>query len=201
MYDRIIGRYRWPSLLLTFMLLGLWYAVSEQMVEWPRPPADRFLLAGGLVALAYALFAWVGPVTSYVQPRKDHVRLQTPIYRIKISYRRVMNTRTIELGRLFPPSSLSRGQRRLLGPLAGRTGVVLDLDELPIRRIVMRLFLNRFFFPPDSTGLVLVVDKWLELSKQLSGRIEVFRSARQARTRERLAQAIIPRESDTQPRK
>jgi len=192
-YDRLIGRFRWPTFLLTAMLLGPWYARLNGLIAWPPPPGDSFLLSGGLVALACALFVWVGPVTSYVQPRKDHLRLQTPIYRVVISYRRVLGARLVDLAKLYPPSSLRRSQRRLIQPHIGKKAVVVDVQELPVPRLVMRLFLNRYFFTPDRTGLVLLVDKWIDLSTQLSTRLDTYRAGRQARLDERLATAIIDR--------
>jgi len=190
-YDRLIGRFRWPTFLLAALLLGLWFANRRGLIPWPAPPGDAFLLSGGLVALACALFVWVGPVTSYVQPRKDHLRLQTPIYRVMISYRRVLGTRPVDLTKLYPPASLRSSQRRLIQPLFGKTAIVVDVQELPVPRLVMRLFLNRFFFSPDHTGLVLLVDQWMELSKQLSTRLDTHRTGRQARLDERLATAVV----------
>jgi hypothetical protein len=190
-YDRLIGRYRWPTFLLTAALLGPWFAKQQGLIDWPAPQHEAFILSGGLVALACALFVWVGPVTSYVQPRKDHLRLQTPIYRVVISYRRVLGTRPVDLTKLYPPSSLRPSQRRLIQPLFGRTAIVVDVQDLPVPKLVMRLFLNRFFFPPDHIGLVLLVDKWSELSQQLSTRIDSYRAGRQARFDERLATAIV----------
>ncbi|MCX6069273.1 MAG: hypothetical protein NTU91_00175, partial [Chloroflexi bacterium] len=89
LYNRAIRPRRRAATMLAILLLGLWYPVSMRMVAWPQPPADRWLLAGGFVSLAFALFATFSPRFAYVQPMRDHLRLSTPIARVVVSYRRI----------------------------------------------------------------------------------------------------------------
>jgi hypothetical protein len=191
LYYYAVTRYRRPAMLLALLLLGLWYPVSLDMLPWPRPPADGWLLAGGFVCAAFWLFAWVGPRFAYVQPRENHLRLQTPIYRLKVSYRRILNTRAIELAKALPPSSLSKGAQRLLLPFYDRTAVGVDLDGYPLHPWLMRLFLHSLFFAPDRTGLVLIVDDWMRLSNQLSDRLQAWHASRGHRTPRSDAAAIL----------
>ena len=183
LYRRAATRHRRTALALAVMLLGLWLLVSRGLTTWPRPPADAWLLAGGFVSLAYWLFTLLGPGLAYVQPRQDHLRLQTPIYRLKISYRRLRATRPVDLARTYPPSSLPSADRSLLAPFFGRTALGIDLDELPLPRGLLRLFLSRFFFAPDQIGLLVIVDDWMALSQQLGVRVDSWRQARQERPR------------------
>lgn len=192
LYRRILSRYRPPALLLALLLLGFWYPVGRGMLPWPRPPADAWLLSGGLVALAYWTFARLGPRWAYVQPREDHLRVQTPIYRLKISYRRIENTRPIDFAKMFPPSTLSNKDRRLLEPFFSATAVGIDVYGWPIRPGVLRLFLNRYFLATDRPGLVLLVQDWMGLSNQLASRIDAWRSAqRKPRKESRIAADIL----------
>jgi hypothetical protein len=129
------------------------------------------------------LIVLVTPSFAYVQPRPDHLRVQTPLYRLKVSYRRIQNVRPIEFGRMFPPASLSRGERRLLAPFFGTTAVGVDLHGLPLARLALRLFFSRFLFATDQPGLVLLVEDWMALSRQLNAIAERWRASGQARPR------------------
>jgi hypothetical protein len=191
LYHFAVSRYRRPAMLLALLLLGLWYPVSLDMLPWPRPPADGWLLAGGFVSAAFFFFAWLGPRLAYVQPRENHLRLQTPIYRLKVSYRRILDTRAVELPKLLPPSSLPAGRRRLVMPFLDRTALVVDLDGYPLPTWLMRFFLHALFFSPDRTGLVLIVADWMGLSNQLVDRIEAWRASRQRRPARSDAAALL----------
>lgn len=182
-YREAVRRYRGPGLILTITLLGLWVPVSQSLLPWPLPPADAWLLSGGLVSLAFTLLAWVGPSFAYVQPRKDHLRVQTPIYRMKVSYRRILGTRPIDVAKMFPLASVPRGQRQVIRPFMGQTALGVDLRGLPLRRFVMRMFFSRFLFASDQIGLVLLVDDWMTLGRQLSTHIDAWRAAMQDRPR------------------
>ncbi len=182
-YRQAIRRYRGPGLLLTLALLGLWLPVSLDRLPWPRPPADNWLLAGGLVSLAFTLLAWVGPRWAYAQARQDHLRVQTPIYRMKVSYRRILGTRPIDVGKMFPPSTLPRLQRELITPFLGHTALGVDLRGLPLSPFLLRLFFSRLLFAPDQQGLVLLVDDWMAFGRQLVSRLDAWRTANQPRSR------------------
>jgi hypothetical protein len=52
-----------------------------------------------------------------------------------------------------------------------------------MKRWVMRLFFNRFFFTPEGPGLILIVDDWMKLSEQISDRIEGWRGDDEAKSR------------------
>src|SRR3990172_7957381 len=179
LYRRAVTRHQRRALTLALLLLALWALVSREVVDWPRPPADAWLLSGGVVALAYWFFTLLGPGFAYAQPQRDHLRVQTPIYRLKVSYRRIQATRPVDLTRTFPPSSLSSADRALLAPLYGRTAVGVDLTELPLPAGLLRLFFSRLFFSPHITRLLLIVDDWMGFSQQLTARLDARRQAPQ----------------------
>ena len=182
-YREAIGRYRLPTFLLSVMLLGLWAVRGRLPLAWPPIERAPWLLAGGLAATAFFLFAWLAPGFAYVQARRDHLRVQTPIYRMKVSYRRIHNTRPVDVGRMYPPSSLRGSDRAVLRRLYGMTALGVDLRGLPLSRLVLRLFFHRLLFASDTEGLVLIVEKWMPLSNQLSSLIDAWRSAQQPRPR------------------
>ncbi|OGO11137.1 MAG: hypothetical protein A2Y93_13080 [Chloroflexi bacterium RBG_13_68_17] len=182
-YREAIGRYRLPAFLLTMMLLGLWYALGRFPLAWPPVEAAPWLMAGGLASAVLFLFALLGPRFAYVQARRDHLRVQTPIYRMKVSYRRIHNTRPVDVARMFPRASVRGSDRAVLSRLYGKTALGVDLRGLPLSRLVLRLFFHRLLFAADTEGLVLVVDKWMTLSNQLSSLMDAWRTAQQARPR------------------
>jgi hypothetical protein len=184
LYHRAIRPRRRAATLLAILLLGLWYPVSMQMIPWPQPPADRWLLAGGLVSLAFALFATFSPRFAYVQPMGDHLRLSTPIARVVVSYRRIESTRPVDVAKAFPRSLLRGSERRLLAPFAGTTALGVDLYALPVRPFLIRLFFHRLMLSPDKTGFIFIVPDWIELSRQLSGRLDAWRTSQQSRPRQ-----------------
>lgn len=177
LYRFAIGHYRRPAMLLAILLLGLWLPVTYAWLPWPRPPADAWLLAGGTVALAFWLFSTLGPRLAYVQTREDHVRLQTPIFRLKIAYRRIMSLRPIDLAIAFPPQEISRGRRRLLEPFYGEPALGVDLRGYPLHPLLMKLFLHPLFLAPDRQGFVLIVPDWMRLSNQIADHMAGWRDA------------------------
>jgi hypothetical protein len=183
LYRRAIGRYRTPTFLLAALLLGLWYPVNVGWLIWPQPPDATWLLVGGTASLVVYLIVLIAPSMAYIQARSDHLRVQTPLYGLKISYRRIQNSRPVDLARMWPPSTLSRGQRNLLAPFFRMTALGLDLRGLPLSGLARRLFFSRFLFAPDQTGLVLIVRDWMALSRQIATIGEKARAAAQPRTR------------------
>jgi hypothetical protein len=183
LYRRAIGRYRTPTFLLAVLLLGLWYPVSVGWLIWPQPADGVWLLVGGIASLAVYLIVLIAPSMAYVQARSDHLRIQTPLYRLRVSYRRIQNSRPIDLARMWPPSTLSPGQRSLLAPFFGKTALGLDLRGLPLGGLARRLFFSRFLFAADQTGLVLIVRDWMALSRQIATIGEKARATAQPRAR------------------
>ncbi len=172
LYDRMMARYRTAALLLGILLLALWIMLRSEIVTWPAESNAPWTLAGGLVSAAYAFFAWIGPLTSYVQPRRDHVRIQTPIYRLNISYRRIHSVRPVDFTKTFPPNLQPRRDRKVLRTFSGNTAVGIDLHAWPFKRWVLKLFLSRYNLAPDRPGLIFLADDWIHLSNAITARID-----------------------------
>jgi hypothetical protein len=177
LYRRAVTHYRRAALFLAVCLLGLWYPVSISYLIWPKPPADQFLLVGGLVSLFYWLWTLIAARMAYVRLRSNVLLIQTPLFRLKISYRRIRNTVPVDLARTFPPSRLRRSERNLLAPFYGQTALGLDLRGWPMSPRTLRFFLSRFFFAPDKSTLVLIVPDWMALSHQLASVLDAWRGS------------------------
>lgn len=200
-YYRVIGRQRLPSFLLSVMCIGLWYAVRYESLAWPSLDTADLLLPAGLLSLTFWVFSLLAPRQAYAQAREDHLRLQTPIYRVKVDYSRIQNTRPVKIGKVFSPSTLKLGQRRFLAPYIGHTALAIDLDEKPRYFRFLRLFLHRFTFAPDSAGFIILVDDWIALSHQLSSRIDSWRMAHNVHLRGDVSDAAYILQEDEQESK
>ncbi|MCH7587560.1 MAG: hypothetical protein IIC78_05940 [Chloroflexi bacterium] len=176
-YRRVVGRQRLPSFLLALICIGLWYGVRSESLTWPSSASASVLLPAGLLSLAFWVFTLLAPRQAYAQARDDHLRLQTPIYRMKVAYSRIKNTRPVKMGKVFKPATLRLSQRRFLAPYIGHTALAVELDEKPRYFRFLRVFLHRFTFAPDSAGFIILVDDWIALSQQLSSRIDAWRMA------------------------
>jgi len=178
LYRHIVQLHRREALLLALLLLGLWVLNLTPFVIWMSAGGERWLLAGGLVATAYWLFIIVGPLTAYAQPLSTHLRVQTPIYRLKISYQRVRSVRPIDVSRSIAPGKLTTMQRKELEPFLGKTALGIDLREWPLPRWVLRLFLSRWMLANDQQGLILYVDDWMGLSNQVTQALQTWHERR-----------------------
>jgi hypothetical protein len=63
------------------------------------------------------------------------------------------------------------------------TALAVDLNGLPMRPWLLRLFFHRLLLSPDRTGFVFIVSDWIDLSRQLSGRLDSWRVSQQSRPR------------------
>jgi NADH:ubiquinone oxidoreductase subunit K len=132
------------------------------------------LAAGAaMFAICLAIFLVIIRKSAYVQPFDDHLRLVTPFLRMKISYQRLVQTSSAELGQLFPLKKLKGRNRDLMRPWAKQTAIVLELKGWPLPRWALNLFYSPFFFPDRTSRLALLVPDWIDFSTEL----ESFRSA------------------------
>jgi hypothetical protein len=167
MYRLLLRRQRLPAFLLGILLFILGTVSWFRWIVWPEPPSERWLLGASLLSLLYWLFTLVAPALAYVQPRHDRIRLQTPFYRLNISYRRIRNTRPVDIAKAFPPGAIPRGFRRSIRRFYGMTALGLDLSSWPLPRWLLALLLGRMILAPDQPGLILITRDWIELSKQV----------------------------------
>jgi hypothetical protein len=166
-YGQIISRFRLPALLLALLLFVLGAATWFRWIPWPQPPIHRWLLAAALFSGLTWLFSLLAPALAYVQPRRDRLRLQTPFYRLNISYRRIRNTRPVDITKAYPLGLTPRGFRRTVRQFYGTTALGIDLSSWPLPRWLLAFLLGRMILAPDQPGLILLTRDWMELSKQL----------------------------------
>lgn len=127
----------------------------------------------GAFAVLIAIFLLAIRNAAYVQPYDTHLRLVTPFMRMNISYRRFKQASSAEMGRLFPPENFHGWKRDFLRPLSKLTAIVLELNDWPLPRWVLNLYLSPFFFPDKTVRIALLVPDWMRFSNEM----ESFRSA------------------------
>jgi hypothetical protein len=159
-YGQLYRAWRAPALLI---------AIACGLLRWFLPPplnsvlVESSLLGAGVLALLLFLYCLVGPRLSYVQCRPNHLRINTPLYRVVVSYNRIRTARPVE----FSADMVRESRQWLARPFTGRTAVALDLYGYPVSFRWLRLWLNEFVLPGTFKGMLLLTPDWLALSREL----------------------------------
>jgi hypothetical protein len=160
-YARLFALWRLPALLIGALCGLLWWLGPGPLALGPVRAA---LLVAAVAGLAFFVYTLLGPRLAYVQCRPTHLRINTPFFRLAISYSRVRATRPVP----FDPSSVRWSERRLVAPFRGQTVVALDLYHYPVSRRWLRLWLNEFMLADNFLGLLLLVPDWMALSRDIA---------------------------------
>ncbi len=164
-YERMWQKWGLLSLLVALASGVLWLLAPR--IQFLPSPLRMLILVPTLASLAIFAYAFIARRMAWVQCQQGHLRIQTPIYPLAISYARFKVVRPSEFGHIFDPSKEKPGRREWLRPYWGRTAVVVEISQYPIRKEWLRLWFNRYMFSPEVTGFVFLVDDWMTLSRQL----------------------------------
>jgi hypothetical protein len=176
-HQRRFQSWRWPALTITAGFAGLWWFAPQWAGVEALILTRYFLLAATGLALALSLFAIFAPAWCYVQCRPKFLQLTVPFFSIAIAYSRIRNVRPVK----FTAGELRGMRRNLVEPFVGRTAVAVDLKGYPLAERWLRFWLGGAMFLTDrSTGLQIVTEDWMALSRDLD--------AHRAEARTRLAQ-------------
>lgn len=168
---------RWGRLGLLLMLASgmLWGLAPRVLGPTPLRHLALFpVLAGGLLLL-YGLAA---RKMAYVQCFPTYLRVQTPVYPLVVSYRRILETRPMQVGKIFDLRRDRAARRSWPRRYWAMTAVIVELRKFPVREGWLRLWFDRHLFLPDGTGLVLLVEDWMGLSRQLDSFQATYRAQR-----------------------
>jgi hypothetical protein len=172
-YQRAMDRLWAATLILGLLVVAIWWWGGD-IFPLLTEPFDTLILVGGTVLVTLAFLMFLMRSMAYVQAYTDHLRVATPFIRLKVSYRRVRTTHPVEFHQLFPLSKANWADRRLLEPFYGKTVLVVELSEFPVRQQILRLFLPRVMFSTQAKGLVLVVKDWMALSTEIESFMGVW---------------------------
>ena len=136
-------------------ILGLW-------------PYAWIILLIGSIAFVLFLFRLIASQIPYIQCTETNFIIQTPLYPIVFSYKRVQGTRPNALFEIFKKDKVSRREARFLEKYAGQTAIVVDLTSYPMSLRWLKFWMTKLMFTPDGRGLVLWVQDWMTLNRELS---------------------------------
>lgn len=167
LYRRFFDRLWKATLVLGLALAGVWWQGELGLIIVVPPALDPWIFLAAIVVLVFTLFAMLARNMSYVQARRDHLRVVTPFLRLKVSYRRVRSVHPAEFHQLFPPVEAGWADRRLLAPFYPETAVVVEVIDYPFSPALLRFFLPPQMFYPQMPGFVFVVNDWMTLSTEI----------------------------------
>jgi hypothetical protein len=131
---------------------------------------DWLVLLAGIVVLGSAIFRWITGRVAYVQCSERNLKIQTPLYPVVISYKRIQETRPNTLFHVFGNAKLSRSEKGVVlgDKVGGQTALVVDMASWPMSLRWMKFWMSRLMFTPDNRSLVFWVEDWMTLNRELS---------------------------------
>ena len=193
-------RHRGLYFVVALAVLALYAAIRLLPAEtWVNVPwvrqLDWLLLLIGIVVLVIAVFRIIAGTISYVQCSDRNIKIQAPIYQVVFSYKRVRETRPNTLFHVFEKGGLSRGERKFVldDKYGGRTAVIVEMNSWPMGMRWMRFWLGNLTFSSDNRALVLWVEDWMTLNREISDYKDRWRE-RKKQAREGGQSATLSRE-------
>ncbi len=184
-YDHTLSRWYPATFTLSLFLFLIWWFLPVIRHTSQRDWQDIALLSASGITLVGTFFIFLARKMAYTRPYKKYLLLATPIFRLKISYKRIIQTKATEMRTLFPPAQLSRWQRESMAHLLKKTAVVIVLNAYPIAPFFLRFFLSPFFFKDKTPHFVLLVEDWMRFSSELDS----FRSGGDISVRKKKSKA------------
>lgn len=167
LYRRSMDRIGQAALLLGLILGAAWAWETFGFQPLFLPGSDFWLLLGAGACLAFWVFAFFARLQAYVQAYPEYLKISTPFFKMKVSYRRLRSVHSAAFTDLFPPKAMSWADHTFLEPYFGKTAVVVEVSSFPYSLRLMRLFLPAQMFSPQTQALVLLVSDWMAFSTEL----------------------------------
>ncbi len=175
---RAMGRLWKPSFFLGLLLaVLLWQAESGNLIKIDKTN-QGLLVAAMVFALLFGLFTLAAQNMNYIQPCASHFRVVTPFLRLKISYRRIRSSHSVNFNQTYPLNEMRWAQKRFFKPFSTKTALAINLTGYPLPPKFLRLFLPKQVFLPSETGFLLVVEDWMTLSTEIDSFAGTWRSRR-----------------------
>ena len=157
-------------LLCTGLYLFLYLGPADLVARFPQwpPQYDWILLAIGSIAFVLFVFRLVASQIPFIQCTEENFKIQTPLYPIVFSYRRVKGTRPNALFEVFRKDDVSGQEARFLEKYSGQTAIIVEMDGYPLSLDWLKFWMTNLMFTPDGRGIVLWVEDWMTLNRELS---------------------------------
>jgi hypothetical protein len=170
-FRRNLGLFFFAALavLALFGAIQLLPAETWINVPWVHQ-LDWVLLIIGLLLLVVAVVRFIATRVPYVQCSDRNIKIRAPLYQVVFSYKRVHETRPNTLFHVFEKGGLSRGERKFVmdDKYGGQTAVIVEMNSWPMSVRSMRFWLGNLVFSSDNRALVLWVEDWMDLNRELS---------------------------------
>ena len=164
-YGRMWQRWALPCALTIPASFALWWFAPR--IPILHAPYRALALVPASVAIVILVYAYLARQLAWVQCRPGHVRIQTLLYPLAVSYGRVRGIRPRLFAEVFNPAEEEPARRDWLRPYWRRTALAVQLSEYPLSGAWLRLWLSPYLFNPDGAGFVLLVEDWMALSRQI----------------------------------
>jgi len=186
-YGRMWQRWALPCLLIIpTSLAAWWFAPQISIIDQRLRILTMFPALVALFILVYTVWA---RRLAWVECRTGHLRIQTPILPVAIAYSRVRVVRPKPFAQIYESALANPTRRRWLEPYLNTTALSVELTQYPVTEKWLRLWISPYLLDPTSPEIVLVVNDWMALSRQIDdfrGRW-MERRSRQARRRNQRA--------------
>jgi hypothetical protein len=198
-YQWLSNRYRGLLLLLWVLLLVL--GLYDFNIR-PIFGDNVWYMAWVAAAVSFVLWLYYGVLVRragvVIQPRLLLVR--GPLRTMKISYGRINTVTSTQLVRHHAPGQQKGVNRTLVEALGGQTCLHIALHSLPKQYKWRHYWYSPFLFSELNPGLLLVVDDWMALSRQLEVARSKWHEANKAH-RQGDKRSLAARVLDEPPRK
>ena len=186
-YERMWQRWAFPCILIIPASVALWWSVPFLSITHVLYRA--LALVPALIALILLVFTFLSRRTAWVQCRANHLRIQTPIYPLIVSYGRIKEVLPQPFSQVFNPAKEKAARRSWLRPYWGQTALVVRVSKYPVRKAWLRLWFSAYLLSPDTPGFVFLVEDWMGISRQ----IDDFRTAWEARRAKKRQERVADR--------
>jgi hypothetical protein len=166
-YRRTMDRIWKATFLLGIVLASVSAFSLLRPIQLFGMSSETWIFVTAVVAFALSVFAFFARFVAYVQAQPDSLKIVTPFLRFHISYKRMRSVRPTLTQQVFPPEKASWSQRTYLEPFYGKTVLVVEMKGFPINPALLKLFLPDSMFARTTTGLVLMVPDWMQLSTDI----------------------------------
>jgi hypothetical protein len=164
-YERMWQRWAPPCFLTVPASVALWWFAPRISIIYA--PFRILALVPALVSLVVLVYAYLARRLAWVQCRPNHLRIQTPLYPLVISYSRIKSVRPNAFHQVFSPSAEKAARRRWLRPYWGRTVLLVELSKYPYSKTWLRLWFSPYLLAPDVNAFVFLIEDWMAFSRQM----------------------------------
>ncbi|MBN1179998.1 MAG: hypothetical protein JXD18_12360 [Anaerolineae bacterium] len=165
---------RWGNLgvLVAIISVIFWIFAPKLGIPLFADPLFRHLpLVSVFIGLLMFFYGLASRKMAYVQCFPKYIRIQTPIYPLMISYKRVEDTRLVQVSKSFDINKEKKARNSWPQKYWGMTAIAVDLKSLPsgVSARWLHLWFDKYLFNPERLGFILIVDDWTNLSKEMGG--------------------------------